>query len=158
MERSRTAPPLTLTELDGRRLTADRSRWPALLAFFHTGCATSRLAAPFLERFHRAYSQHGVWILAISQDPLEPTADFTTEAGWTLPVVLDPDGVASQDYTVDWVPTLYWINRAGRVTTPLVGFDATEYNELSRRIASAAGVEPVEIVSPEDGVPDFRPG
>lgn len=78
--------------------------------------------------------------------------------GWTLPVLLDPHGVASRDYDLKWVPTLYWIDRDGRVMAPLVGFDAAEYNELAARIASELEVAPVEIVSPEDGVPDFRPG
>ncbi len=158
MERSRPAASLALTDLDGRRRSVDRSGWPAVLAFFHSGCATSRLAAPFLERLHIAYSQNGARILAISQDPSGPTVRFAEENGWTLPVLLDPDGVASRDYNLQWVPTLYWINRAGLVAASLVGFDAAGYNELAGQIAAEIGVAPVEIVLPEDAVPDFRPG
>lgn len=151
-------PRLTLTDLDGAQITTDESFWPALLVFFHTGCDTSRSAAPYLERLYRAYLSAGIRVVAISQDPRRPSKEFSAEVGWTLPVVLDPDGDASRAYEVEWVPSLFWHDRRGRVSSPLVGFDASQYNRLSAKMADTAGVEAIEIVSAKDGELGPRPG
>lgn len=158
MDGLRSAPRLTLRDLSGRPITTNSALWPTLLALFHTGCTTSRLAAPFLERFHQAYSSGGARVVAVSQDPAEETSQFAAESGWTMSVLLDSDGAVSRAFQLEAVPTLYWIDRGGLVRSRLVGFQASKYNELSARIASEVGMVAVEIVSPADGVPDLRPG
>ena len=150
----------TLLGIDGREYFLPRSTegQPAVLVFFKTTCGTCDLAFPYINRLPEAY--HEGWHLwAISQDPPDRSAKYAERQGIGYPVLLDaPAYAVSRLYDPPATPTLFLVDRRGRVAYTTAGFSKDDLNELSRLLAMEIGAEPAVIARAGDGKPDFKPG
>ena len=124
---------------------------PVVLVFFKVACPTCQLTLPYLERIHRA--KQGPRLLAISQDNASQTNVFHREFGISLPTLLDaaPDYPASNAFGISSVPSLFRIDRGGRIVWSEAGFDRARLTELGRE----AGIE---TFAADDRAPAFQPG
>jgi len=88
------------------------------------------------------------------------TAAFTKEFGVTFPIALDDTKryPASNAYGLSNVPTLFLISPEGRIEVTSVGWSQDELEDVSDRLAAAAGIDKKEIVHASDDVPSFKPG
>jgi hypothetical protein len=115
------------------------------------------MAAPKVAAFERAYSGR---VVAVGQDPPEQLRSFAGEfemAG--VPSVPDlPPYDLSNAYGIDVVPTFVLVGSDGLVADTMVSWDREAVNRVSERLASLAGVAPVTISDPGDGLPPYRPG
>ncbi len=135
--------------LDGR---------PAVLVFFKTTCGTCDLAFPYVNRLPEAYPE-GWHLWAVSQDSPDRSTEYAQRHGISYPVLLDaPAYAVSRLYDPPATPTLFLLDRRGRVAYDTAGFSKEDLNELSRLLAMEIGAEPAVIATAGDGKPDFKPG
>lgn len=121
---------------------------PALLVFFETDCLTCQLTLPYLNHLNGDSLQ----LLGISQDSEAPTREFIKEMQIAFPVEIDRGLEISRAYNPQSVPTIFLLEKGGRILRTVVGFDKASLNEL----AAAIGHAPI---APEhDGAPPWKPG
>jgi peroxiredoxin len=120
------APAFALEALDGHKAAlADYHGKTLITTFWASWCGPCRLEIPVLAKFyqqeHKADSNFE--ILAIS---IDTTRDAAEGAAKTLkmpfPVLLDPDSHTADTYQVDAIPTLFVIDKSGKVTFSHTGF------------------------------------
>ncbi len=154
------APHFTLLGVNGREysLPADSAGQPLLIVFFRVSCNTCDLAFPYINRLQAEY--FGGWQLwTVSQDDLGRTRAYCERFDINAPALLDAPALdVSVLYDPPSTPCLFLIDEGGRVDFVLEGFDKTDLNEISRRIASLIGETPVEIATENDGNPSMKPG
>jgi peroxiredoxin len=153
------APSFSLTRLDGTDWSLDDAVGkPTLLAFFETDCPTCRLTIPYLNRLARKFGATSANLLGISQDGEQPTIELAETLPISFPVALDQGLKISRLYDPVAVPTLFLIDGYGKIIETQIGFDKRALNSIAKRMAEAAGGEPVIIAEPFDGAPESKPG
>ncbi len=118
-------------------------RKPLLIAFFSVFCEPCRNRLPVLQKMEEKYGGSGLEVAAVSLDGevLKPTvAGFARQEGYTFRVLLDEVGRepafrVADAYRVTEIPTLYLVNRAGRVAFAGRGRVAEEPLEKAVRAA-----------------------
>ncbi|MDQ6665744.1 MAG: TlpA family protein disulfide reductase [Acidobacteriota bacterium] len=150
------APDFDLPSLDGksRSLHQILPAGPALLAFFKISCPVCQFTFPFLERLYRGAAKAAPQLIGISQDDAESTAGFNENFGVTFPTLLDPSArnyPAGAAYRITTVPSLFLIERDGRISQAAEGFVKTAMEDLGGAFGSAPFRE-------GENVPLIRPG
>jgi len=118
------APALALRDLGGGpvRLTDFRGR-VVLLNFWATWCPPCRDEMPAIQALARELDRQGLVVLAVNyQEGAEAVRQFTGEARFALPVLLDTDGAVTRQYRVTVLPTSVLIDRRGALVGTVIGF------------------------------------
>lgn len=155
------APDFSLRGIDGDTysLSDALKRGPVLLVFFKTTCGTCDLAFPYINRLRDAYPGDAWSLWAVAQDPPAEASRYASVSGMTYPVLPDVDDYAvSRAYDPSATPTLFLIDRDGRVVQETAGFNKADLNSLAAALAERLATEPVVIAPAGDGKPDFKPG
>ena len=94
-----------------------------LLNFWATWCSPCRKEMPAMGRLYQAYKDHGLVVVAVSQDqaPLAAVRSFAEELKLGFPVWHDRDGLVGRQYSVPGVPTSYLIGADGRMAFRVLG-------------------------------------
>jgi len=147
------APDFRLERLEGGEtaLAQLSAAGPALLAFFKITCPVCQMTLPFLERIHRGGT---LPIYGISQDDAEDTGGFLRQFGLTFPMLLDREESgypASNAYGISSVPTIFVVERGGKVSRAIEGWQKSEME----RLGELAGVA---VFRKDDRVPALKPG
>src|SRR5690606_23155536 len=120
----RPAPAFALPDLDGvtRRLEDYRGR-PVILYFWTSACPTCRGELPHVNRLWAEYRAAGLEVLLVDfREPLDVVRRTASERRYAAPVLLDDTGdVTGRLYGVWGTPTVYVIDRAGRLIARGVG-------------------------------------
>jgi peroxiredoxin len=122
------APDFSATTLDGRTVSlADfRGRKKVVVSFWASWCGPCRLEMPGLVKFykdhHTADSDFEILAVSIDEDTKD-AADFATAQKLDFPVLLDPRQKMASAYQVEGIPTMFVIDRDGKVTHGHIGFD-----------------------------------
>ncbi len=145
------APEFTLDRLGGGRLSLRQilEHGPALLAFYKISCPVCQLTLPFLNRI----AAGPLPVIAISQDDENGTAKFQEKFQITLPTLLDREGEhypASNAFGISHVPSLFLVEKDGRISLAVDGFSRRDLEALGAR----AGVDPFR----GENVPEWKPG
>lgn len=124
---NKAAPDFKLPALDGRTVSlADyRGKQKVVLSFWASWCGPCRLELPVLRSFYEKTHKSGAdyEILAINLDEDRDAAERATrEVKLPFPVLLDPESKTSGAYDVYAIPTLFVIDKLGRVTYYSAGF------------------------------------
>ena len=144
----------SLLDLDGRERRIEKG--PLLIVFFETDCPTCRLTLPFLNRLVEVTGHDSV--VAISQDSLNETRSFKSSMGLSYPLLLDSNLEVTRAYDPLAVPTLFLLDRFGKIAGTSIGFSRVELNRLSASLCEQLGTRSVEVVTRFDGAPDTKPG
>jgi peroxiredoxin len=136
------APDFSVLALDGRTVSlADFRGKKLVVAFWASWCGPCRMEMPSLVQFYKAnHSDSSDFeILAVSIDEDTGAAtNFATAQGLNFPVLLDPGKRMASAYQVEGIPTMFVIDKAGKVTYGQTGFDAA----MESQLASELGIKP----------------
>jgi peroxiredoxin len=154
------APVFLLHALDGAtiRYPDDAAERPTLLIFFETDCPTCRLVFPYVQRLAELCSADAVNVIGISQDNEAATRAFVEELRVSFSVALDRGLHVSRQYDPQAVPTLFLLDRAGRIVQTQSAFDKEELNALAAGLLTLLGREPAVLAEAYDGAPPRKPG
>jgi len=114
----------TLPDISGKQARLQDFRGSVvLLNFFATWCGPCREEMPSLEQLYQAYAGKGLVVVGISsdvqgQDVVEP---FVKKYALSFPVLLDPESTLSKPYRIRGLPTVYLLDKHGRVAGMHVG-------------------------------------
>ena len=129
---------------------------PSALVFYKSTCSVTEMAGPPLAAFGEAYPGA---VTGVGQDPQDTLDTFASELGWTFPQVPDLAPYdASDAYGIVSAPTVVVIDADGTVADTVQSWDRDGMNRVSATLAGLLGVEPVVVSTPDDGLPDFKPG
>jgi thiol-disulfide isomerase/thioredoxin len=127
------APELRLPLVDGDTASlADFQGKVVLLNIWATWCPPCITELPSMQRVYEAYADEGLEILAVAVDVApgvrQPdgrvvgvVSEFVDRFGLTFPVALDPTGGTERLLEVNYLPTTFLIDRAGRIRVREVG-------------------------------------
>jgi len=102
-------------------LAAMRGR-PVIVNFWASWCGPCRAEMPAVERVWQRYRDRGLVIIGVTMQDREADARaFLEEVGVTYPVGLDANGSISRAYSVQGLPSTYFINENGGVARAWVG-------------------------------------
>ena len=128
------APDFLLTTTDNHdiKLSDYRGR-PVMVNFWATWCGPCRLEAVALKAVSPKLSRLGVVLLAVSvKDSMENAQSYArdNDLDWVIPV--DPTGTVAGYYNVRGIPTTYFIDEKGIVTSIKIGPFLNEEEVLER--------------------------
>jgi thiol-disulfide isomerase/thioredoxin len=111
----RPAPDFHAVTLDGRSLSLSSLRGKVvLLNFWASWCGPCRGEMPALDAFYKARRDHGLEIVAISQDaPAQDAAVRALASGLSFPVALERDAAYRGYGDIYALPTSFVIDRSG---------------------------------------------
>ncbi|HZE71163.1 MAG TPA: peptide-methionine (R)-S-oxide reductase MsrB [Pyrinomonadaceae bacterium] len=118
--------PLTIKSLAGRVV---------LVEFWTFGCYNCRNTLPFVKRWHERYSDKGLTIVGVhspefdSEKKIENVRRQVASLGIRFPVVTDNDYETWRAYKVEAWPTIFVLDKSGRVRWTHIGegaYDETE--------------------------------
>jgi thiol-disulfide isomerase/thioredoxin len=122
-ESSRAAPPLSLTDLQGKTWDLQMLQGRAvLLNFWATWCEPCREEMPSLEVLAKRHRADPLAVLTVNyQESESGIRRFLERVPLGLPVLLDRDGSATKAWTPRVFPTTVTIDRTGRPRHQVVG-------------------------------------
>lgn len=147
-------PTPALADVDGRAvaLSAAWSDGEALIAVGHSGCRTTRLTLPYIDRVHRRRAP-GSRVVAVLQDLPGDALALRDELQLELPLRLEPEPYPfTAELGLSVVPTLFVVGRDGRVVAVCEAFRRAELESFAARFGAGP------LFDASDGAPDLRPG
>lgn len=107
--------PATLAELKGRVV---------VMEFWASWCMPCRMSAPKLTAWQNRYGAQGLTVIGITMDSPEVALQASVEMGMDYTVLSDPDGETTRVYKAFALPTLFVIDREGKIREALVGYSS----------------------------------
>jgi peroxiredoxin len=119
----RAAPPLGLSDLDGRRVDLKAHRGKVVLVnFWATWCEPCREEMPSIQRLRDRMSGKAFAVLMVNVDePDSRVRRYVEGARLDLPVVLDPGKRVTAQWDVKMLPATFLVGRDGRVRYRVIG-------------------------------------
>ena len=131
------APDWSLPTLTGDTMClADLKGKVVLVDFFYKSCAPCSAALPILQSLHEKYKDRGVVVVGIDpyDDPVKrEMAEFLSNRGITY-TVLFSDHELSKAYHVHAFPTLFILDRDGKIVETHTGFSKEMGTELEEQL------------------------
>jgi peroxiredoxin len=155
------APEIALSSATGQKLSlADAlKKGPVLAAFFKVSCPTCQFTLPFIERIYETYGDAKFSVWGVSQNDAADTRDFLKEYGVKFPTLIDDDGfVASNQYGLTNVPSIFLIAPDGQIETRSVGFAKADLETMAAEAARASNKPAKPLFKPGEVIPDYKPG
>ncbi|MBA2254144.1 MAG: TlpA family protein disulfide reductase [Chloroflexi bacterium] len=118
------APPLSLDGLggdEGRIDTALLRGKPVWVNFMASYCPPCVDELPLMERIQAAYPDDFTILLVDVQEPEPVIQEFVASLALTLPVGLDRDGQAAEDWRALALPIHFWLDGDGRIRGVVYG-------------------------------------
>lgn len=129
------APNFTLPAVDGSMVSmSDYSGKVILVDFWATWCPPCQEMIPVLSKLHKKYSDKGLVILAVSldKDGLGVLGTFVHENMIPYKVVMGDNRISNAFGGVSSIPTLYMVDREGRLVRKLTGYHS--YSQLEEQV------------------------
>jgi len=125
-------PAFELSTLDDSSLAfpADLRGHVVALRFWADWCPFCESEMRDVEPIYRTYKDRGLRVLAINvRQDRETAASFIEHLGISYKVLLDEDGAVARTYGVIALPTTFFLDREGRLTTRILGESTPELFE-----------------------------
>lgn len=101
-----------------------------VLEFWAEWCVPCRITAPLLSRWSDRYASEGLRVLGVTSDSVVVAAQAAERHGMTYPVFSDESGTTTLAYRAFALPTLFVIDRRGKVRDVMVGFSTSRLREV----------------------------
>ena len=117
------APDFRLADMNGRQLSLQQFRGrKVLLAFWASWCPPCRAEMASLQRLHDNPAVENLTVLAINAgETREQVAAFVARRQFSLPVLLDAEGIVQRDYGVYQLPVAFLVDGKGRIVARHLG-------------------------------------
>ena len=119
------APDFNLQNIDGDTILLSDLRGQAvLLNFWGSWCPPCKEEMPAMQKVYQDYQDQGFSILAVNaafQEQPGAVTEFLFENAFDFTVLLDTEGVVSQQYQVHAFPTSYFIDSDGIIQEIVIG-------------------------------------
>jgi AhpC/TSA family len=148
-------PDLALPDLKGKNhpMSEAWSNGDALFLVGHRDCKTTRETIPYFDRIHRR-SGGGHAVRLVLQDDTDTARTLVSTMGLAVPVRLEADPYPlAQSLNVVTVPTLFLVDRAGKIAHVTEAFNRAELEMLAARMGVAG-----PLFAADDKAPAFKPG
>lgn len=129
------APGFTLPAVDGSMVSmSDYSGKVVLVDFWATWCPPCQEMIPVLSKLHREFSDEGLVILGVSLDNegLGVLGTYVHENKIPYKIVMGDGRINKAFGGVSTIPTLYIVNRDGRLVKKLIGYHT--YGQLEEQV------------------------
>jgi len=126
------APDFRLPAVDGSMVDlADYTGSVVLVEFWATWCPTCTEMIPVLKKLHQRYKEKGVVILGISLDRggLQELGAFVHEKMIPYKILMGGSRITNAFGGVSVIPTLYMVDREGRLVRKLIGYHTLDQLE-----------------------------
>ena len=143
-----TAPAFVLSDLEGKNfdLSKEMPQKAHLLVFWSIFCEPCKAEMPLIQRLYEQYRDKGLSVLAIAMDgdPMKKSIQgLVKQQGYTFRVFIDKlakdeSFVVADPYGVAGTPTIYVVDRAGKIAFSEIGRAPKEVLEEAIRKAIAA--------------------
>ena len=95
---------------------------PVVLNFWASWCGPCVLEMPVLEEVYQEYSDQGLIVLAVNvRESPSRVEEFVQSKELSFPVVLDTGGEVSQQYSIRYYPTTFFIDGDGIIQEKKIG-------------------------------------
>jgi len=130
-----------------------------VVVFYKVTCPACQFGMPYYDRLHRAFSERGVPVRAIVQNPPADAIQFASEYSVEMPQLVDaPAYAVSKAYGVMSVPALFVIGAGGDVVLASTGFVRDDLQRAAALVARAIGQPEPRIFGAGEDVPALKPG
>jgi peroxiredoxin len=135
------APNFVLATPNRQHIALDRLRGqPVLINFWATWCPPCRAETPDIQAVHEKYKNHGLVILAVNGgETADEVLTFAEEFEVSFILLLDPNGIAAEQFQIYAYPTTYFIDRQGIIKKVQVG--SLSQSEMEKIIDSLLMIE-----------------
>jgi cytochrome c biogenesis protein CcmG/thiol:disulfide interchange protein DsbE len=132
-----TAPDFTLPTVDSREISlSDYRGRPVILNFWATWCGPCRYEVPAFKAFYERYPEEEVVIIAVNtQDDPDSARGYAIADKLKFVIPVDPRGTVANMYNVRGMPTTFYINGAGVITSIKIG-PFLSIDEMEERMTS----------------------
>ena len=125
---SKSAPEFTLLALNGDTISlADyRGKKTVVVSYWASWCGPCKVELPELREFYKRYHQADAnfEILAISIDEQKADAEkYAAAEKLPFPVLFDPQSKSAEAYSVEGIPTLFVIDKDGKIVHAHAGLE-----------------------------------
>ena len=124
-----------LTGMDGKVYSLSGLRGHiVLLNFWATWCPPCRKEMPDLQGLYNSYSDQGLIVLAVSDEPRETVAGFLAKQNYGFPVLLDPDHSVHNAFYINGIPKTFVFGRDGRLAAQAIDMRTEhQFQEMLRK-------------------------
>jgi len=130
---------------------------PILLVFYKNNCPTCQYTFPHLAKVSRTLGPEH--FLAVGQDSVADVVTFKAKYGFDFEVWSDVHPFpVSVLYGLDFVPTLFVIEKDKRISLIAEGFDKKAIEDFSNRLAAIKNILSFQAFDPSIQVPLLKPG
>ena len=133
------APDFTLPALDGQMVSLQdyRDKKKVVISYWASWCGPCRLELPLLREFYQKYHREGsdFEVLAVSVDEDRHAAEsYAKGENLPFPVLLDPHSSAADAYSVEGIPTMFVVDKRGKITYANTGLDQVMEVQLAMQL------------------------
>ena len=117
------APDFRLKNLDGQSISlSDLRGKPVLLNFWATRCPPCRAEMPYIQEIYEEWSDKRLVVLAVNIDESPSLIKkFLQNYNLSLPVLLDTKGNIARKYSIQYIPTTFFIDKDGIIQQKIIG-------------------------------------
>lgn len=131
------APDWSLNAANNEKISlSDLKGQVVLMDFFYESCLPCMQALPFLKALNEKYKSEGLKVIGVdSYDKKENgIAEFLKHKGITYPVLLDEAYKTDTDYHISGYPTIYLIDKQGKILFSMAGLSKSNEEKLEELI------------------------
>jgi len=133
------APDFTLQDLKGRQISlSDFKGKVVLLDFWATWCGPCIKSIPNLEMLYTKYKDEGLVVLGLNDEPDHAKVEQFAQGKMSYAVLLDAKRQFAE-YGIRAIPTLFYIDRNGKVRYMEIGFSEGKEKDMETRIKELLG-------------------